>query len=969
MKKVAVVLWVLLLAVLNPAFSATEAELFSEAESYYRAGNFLLALDTYAEFIQTYPLSDRVADTQYRRGVSLFRLGRFREALTVFEEIERRYRSTRFFDYIYFWRGVAYFRLGSYPQAERALGVFLGAVEDRELTPQAYLYKARAEIALQDFRGASVDLKALVDGYPASASAPYGLVLLMYSHLQQGRYQEIEELAGASRRDALSGQMKDLFDLYTAEALWNDNRGEEAEEFFDRLRSADQQVASVAYRRLFMAAAKRGELSRMEALVRQAESRFSGAPEVLEDLWVQVGVESYQQGKFDLSEYFLNKVWSLPKREEIRETVPLYLAELSIQDENLNRAAAVLEEYVAANPDTSDLSLLKLADVRLLQGDYATAEQIYSKYLADHPDSAGFEEALYLLAYSQFRQGDLVSALALAEDQLQSVTDPSLRELRADWYKLTVVLHRRRGEPKEAAARLREYVDLYPEDLKARIDLLKLLFALEDYSGVVNETNRMRQEFPNLAEGNPYVHLLSNYLRGLSEINRKRYASALEALNKVGKEGAEQEGLSAIWPYTLYYQGWAHYRIGEYEAARDRVAVLMESEPSHPLLSESLFLAGWASFSLADYRASSQYFARLAKMNTPESDKSAYLQARSLMNLRDLDTAAILLKTHYTTRPGSSFADDALFEYAGIQAELGKSAEAAAAYARLADSYPQSPLAEESLYKRGEVYSAGGRYQQAKDAFYQYRTRFPGGRLVDAALYWGGLASYELGERFGAVLHWERLLDNFPLSPFRPDALRRTAEVYADRGDQKKAMELYTLLIEEYPEEAAVYNAAQRIDELRYLLQGLSGREAVLASIIGAEGGAGTARGREAMIELSRLYIYEGSRRMDLALEMLQKVVERGEPVTAAQAQFLIGEYYYRKSDPVQAAREFLQAGYFNPDDPDQLAASIYRAAEMMYLAGNMTDVRELVGRLEQHFPGSQWTEEAEKLLQGGGRR
>jgi TolA-binding protein len=398
------------------------------------------------------------------------------------------------------------------------------------------------------------------------------------------------------------------------------------------------------------------------------------------------------------------------------------------------------------------------------------------------------------------------------------------------------------------------------------------------------------------------------------------------------------------------------------------VAILLESEPSHPLFPESLFLAGWASFSLADYRSSSQYFARLAKMNTPDSDKSAFLQARSLMNLRDLDTAAILLKTHYTARPNSSFADDALFEYAGIQAELGKTAEAADAYARLANSYPRSPLAEESLYKRGEVYSAGGQYQQAKDAFYEYRTRFPKGKLVDAALYWGGLASYELGERFGAVLHWERLLDNYPLSPFRPDALRRSAEVYADRGDQKKAMELYTLLINEYPEEARVYNTAQRLDELRYLLQGLSDREAVLSSIIGAEGGAKTAKGREAMIELSRLYIYEGSRRMDLALEMLQKVVDRGEPVTASQAQFLIGEYYYRQSDPVQAAKEFLQAGYLNPDDPDQRAAAIFRATEMMYLAGNMADVRELVGRLEQHFPDSQWTEEAKKLLEGGGR-
>jgi len=968
MKKVLLIAGVLSLLSFSPVFSATESELYSEAESYYRAGNFLLALDTYGEFIRSYPLSDRVADAQYRRGVSLFRLGRFREALSAFDEIERRYRSTRYFDYIYFWRGVAYFRLKSYPQADQSLGIFLQNVEDRELTPQAYLYKAQAEIALKDYRGASGDLEALADGYPASESAQHGLVLLMYAYLQQGRYQEIEELAESSGRETLSAQRRELFDLYTAEALWNDNRGEEAEGIFDRLRSAADPVATVAYRRLFMAAAQRGELARMEALVRQAESQFAGAPEVLKDLWVQAGVESYQQGKLDLAEYFLNKVWSLPDKGEIDETVPLYLAELSIREGNLNQAAALLEQYLSENPKGADLTELKLGDVRLLQGDYEGAEQIYSNYLADHPDSSIYNEALYLLAYAQLRKGDLTPALALAEDQLERMTDPSLSDLRADWYKLAVVVHRRRGETSAAVTRLQEYAELYPGDLGARIELLKLFFSLKDFQAIVGETNRLRQEFPNLAERDPYVYLLSNYLRGLAEISRKSYASALEALNRLGREETEQAGLDVIWPYTLYYQGWAHYRSGEYEAARQRVTLLLETEPSHPLFAQALFLAGWASYSLADYRASSQYFARLAKMNTPESDKSAFLQARSLMNLRDLDTAAVLLKTHYTTRPSSAFADDALFEFAGIQAELGKTTEAADAYARLVASYPQSPLAEESLYKRGEVYSAGGRYQQAKDAFYEYRTRFPRGKLVDASLYWGGLASYELGERFGAVLHWERLLENFPLSPFRPDALRRTAEVYADRGDQNKAIELYTLLNEEYPEEAAVYNTARRIDELRYSLQGFSDREAVLSSIIGVEGGAKTSKGREAMIELSRLYIYEGSRRMDLALEMLQKVVDRGEPVTASQAQFLIGEYYYRKSEPVQAAREFLKAGYLNPDDTDQMAASIFRAAEMMYLAGNMTDVRELVGRLEQHFPGSQWTEEAKKLLEGGRR-
>ena len=966
MKKVLVVLLMLLCA--NSVFSATDAELFSEAESYYRAGNFLLALDTYAEFIDSYPLSDRVADAQYRRGVSLFRLGRFREALSTFDEIERRYRSTRYFDYIYFWRGVAYFRLEDYPRAEQSLGVFLQSAEDRELTPQAYLYKARAEIAFQDYRGASGDLEDLVEDYPSGESAQYGLVLLMYAYLQQGRYQEIQELAAGSGRETLSEQRRDLFDLYTAEALWNDNRTEEAQGIFDRLRSAEDTVAAVAYRRLFVAASQRGELDRMEALVRQAESRFTAAPEVLRDLWVQVGVESYQQGKLDLAEYFLNKVWSLPDKAEIAETVPLYLAELSIAAGNLDQAAAVLESYLAEHSKSADLTELKLGDVRLLQGDYEGAEQIYSEYLEGHPDSSIYQEALYLLAYAQLRGGDLAPALALAEDQLERKTDAAFTDLRADWYKLAVEVHRRRGDTAETLSRLREYAELYPEDLAARIELLKLLFTLKDFRAIVSETDRLRQEFPDLEARNPYVYLLSNYLRGLAEISRKRYASALEALNRLGAEQVAQADLGAIWPYTLYYQGWAYYRSGQYEQARNRVTVLLDSSPTHPLLPQGLFLAGWASFSMADYRSSSGYFARLAKMNTPESDKSAFLQARSLINLRDLDTASVLLKTHYTTRPGSAFADDALFEYAGIQAEQGRTTEAADAYGRLVSSYPQSPLAEESLYKRGEVYSAGGRYQQARDAYYEYRTRFPRGKLVDAALYWGGLASYQLGERFGAVLHWERLLENFPLSPFRPDALRRTAEVYAERGDQNKAIELYTLLNEEYPEEAAVYNTTQRIEELRYLLQGLSDREAVLSSIIGAQGGATTAKGREAMIELSRLYIYEGSRRMDLALEMLQKVVDRGEPVTASQAQFLIGEYYYRKSEPVQAAREFLKAGYLNPDDPDQMAASIFRAAEMMSLAGNSTDVRELVGRLEQHFPESQWTEEAKKLLEGGRR-
>jgi TolA-binding protein len=289
-------------------------------------------------------------------------------------------------------------------------------------------------------------------------------------------------------------------------------------------------------------------------------------------------------------------------------------------------------------------------------------------------------------------------------------------------------------------------------------------------------------------------------------------------------------------------------------------------------------------------------------------------------------------------------------------------------YGDLAGRYGSSPLVEEALYKRAEVLGGAGQFRQAKEAYLEYRRRFPKGRLVDASLYWGGMASYELGEKFEAVLQWERLVEAYPDSPFVVDALRRTADAYAERGDYRRAIQLYTTLNERFPEEARSYGVPRRLDELRYQLQGLSDREAVLSSIIGGEGGAQTQKGREAIIELSRMYIYESSGRIDLAYQMLQSVVEKQDKTTAAQAQFLIGEYYFRKNDPFRAAQEFLKAAYLNPEDRDLMAASIYRAAEMMSLAGRQADVRELAGRLEQHFPDSPWTAEARKLTEGGSR-
>ncbi len=954
------ILTLLLIGPVIFGFSLSEEELFSEAENHYRAGNYLLALDIYDEFTANYPLSDRVPDAHYRRAVCNFRLKDYIEAIAIFNEIEKRFHSTRYYDYISFWKGISYYRTSNYFESIDSLTVFLSRVSDPEMTPQSLLYKGLAEIYLKDYINASASLETLIKEYPDSPQSAYGLILLIYACLNEEAYDKILDISEDTNAGDLPDKWRDRYNLYVAEALWEKGNLRESEIMYRELLDSDPDIASIAFRRLFQAAQKKKNLSEMESLIQQAEQRLIEAPEVLEDLWVRVGIESFKQGNLELSEYFLTRVWNRPDKQHISQAVPLYLAEIMIKNDKLKEAELILDDYLSFNPPDTSFSLMRLGDIRIMMDDYERADSSYARYMEEYPDSERYTEAGYMRAYSHYRLGKWDPALEL----LARLIEDSGLSFRQELMRLEVIIHKKSGNLREAARLLREYKAYFPHDLRTRIDFIKTLFVLKSFREIIEETDLLIQEFPELHEQDLYVYLISYYLRGLSQISVKNYDDALSSLSVINLKQAEAENLSLILPYSLYYQAWALYRNRRYREARTRLISLVEQFPTHSLFPQALFLAGWCSFTLKEYKAAVPYFARLAKMNGKDSAKAAFLQGKSLLNINELKEASIVFHNLLQYNPSSSFADDALFEYAGTMAGLGETDRAAASYRDLTRRYPESPLTEEAMYKRGEVYWAVGDFNKAKNAYFEYRGQYPKGRLVDSALYWGGLSAFELGEKFEAVLHWEKLIDIYRESPFRADALKRTADMYADRGEYRKALNILISMINEYPEESHAAGVENRADEIRYLLLGLSDREAALSSIIGREGGAESVKGREAMIELSRLYIFEGSTRIDLAFQMLSKIIEKDDVNTGARAQYLIGEYYYRKSELIRAAGEFLKAAFLNPKDRDLMAASMFRAAEMMQIAGKPRDVRELVQRLEQHFPESQWTVEGKKLLE-----
>ncbi len=950
-----------LLAVPLPAQAArSEADLFAEAESRYLGGTYTAAIEAYETFLDAYPRSSLVPDAHYRRAVALLRLERWQEASDALREVETRWRATRWIDYVPLWQGIALYHLESWSLALTSLDRFLAGTPDPDLTPQALLHRGLCLVSLEDPVAAEAALAKLLADWPKAANRSYAKVALGTLLARRGSW---TELAGLTAEEPdVTDPWRERLALLRSEALWETGRRDEAAGLARGLVSSrDDDIALPAYQRLFAAAELSGDLPTMQSLTQAAEVRFASSPPVLADLWTRTGVASYRRGNRELAEYFLARVWSLRDRTPVGEVAVLYLAEAMLDRGDAASARGVLEAFLASGQPGSGAVLMRLGDTALQTGDFAGAAKRYAEFLEAWPGSERRAEAGYLLAFSRYRQGRYAEA-AEAANRFAGQPGPFARDLA----RLRIALLKREGRLAEALAETDALVAGDVRDARARLERMKLLFQLGRLAELPDEADALFARVPDLAATDPYAFLLASYLRGLGQVTRKDWRAAAASLDVVNAPAAERAGLGAIVPWARYYLGWAAVRGGSLDQAAAVLDELAARWPSHELAQRGRFLAGWAQFSLKAWDAAADRFAKAAAgADRDLASRSLYLRAKSLQNAGRLAEASTAFRAMADADPRTDLSDDALYEYASISDSIGSTTIAADAFARLARDFPDSPFVETALFARAEALRKGGKNADAQAAYALYRRTYPKGSLFDASLYWGGVAAVAGGEPFAAVLVWEQLAAAYPGSPFRAPAMLKTAEVYAGARQLPKALELYDRIGAEYPEEALEAGARIRAEELRYQVAGISDKEAELLARIRAA--TGTTR-REAQVELARLYVLSGEKKVEDGYQLALQVASEKDPLPASRALAVAAEYWYRKGNLLEAARKFLEAAATGASDAELAASSIYRAAEMMRLAERPEDVRELVRRLEDKFPASPWTVRARKLAGEAGR-
>ncbi|MFA6507556.1 MAG: tetratricopeptide repeat protein [Treponemataceae bacterium] len=975
-----------------------ERESFLDAESRFLSKNYPLALERYDEFLRSWPDSQYSGDARYRRSVSLYRLGRAQEAYDALSLVEARYRGTKYIEYAPFWKAVIEYDRGEYGKAAERFGLLAKNPPDTESLRQSLLYLGKANSALDRQADAKAAFERLIGSIEKPEDEPSALIFLFDIYSKEGdspRIVALWEKLDPAKLDVIT---RERVSLRAAESYAALGKGTEAVALFESLSSSPRRdIAVSSLQRLFIEARRSGDEARVSAAMVKAENALRASPELLSEFWLRVGAGAFKDGRMDLARSYFLRIAALLRPEKVDPDVPIYLAEIAAREGNIAEAVSTLTAAAPFAGTREALLKTRLGWYSLRLEKWADARKVLTEALgAASKGTPEIERATRsYLTYALYRTAEMDLGLT-ALDGANALALPGMERLRAE-------LLRKAGRAAESLEAFEELIVSAAKSgpavaLEPRVAQLSLFFENGRFERVVASSEALYRDFPDTARMDADLRAAAGYLSGVSYAAVGKFALALTRLDDARTSGAARLGTAAPW--AAYYRAWSLYRLARFAEAKTAFDAFLKEAPAHPRAYSAAYLSAWCSANTGDYSAavaSARKAVDYASATPPGlpagSDaavflsRAAFLEATFRVPLKDWDGAiaaydkAAAAKSAQQPSGLTPYTVKAQFERATVLELADRIDQADQAFAALARAYPDDPLAQEAAYRRGELMFRAKRWAPAAERFASYRDAYRSGERLDGALYFGALALSSSGKVDAGILLWERLLGDLKTSRYRFAASFAVARAYREKKDWEAAFRAYTSAIAEFGDQARKAGAADEADVLRYLMTGISEKAARLHVVLTKEGGAATAVGRSAALELARFYIRESAQR-EAGLSLLDEIIaaRADDPIPAAEAAFLKGDYYGLVGVDAydRAALAYLDAvGYAASVAADAKTSAgvsvraefvpeaLFRSAAMRVKAGKKESAAEVLATLVKNYPSSTWTVQARRLVEG----
>ena len=552
------------------------------------------------------------------------------------------------------------------------------------------------------------------------------------------------------------------------------------EEDFDRARSTlleivagdpDPEDGARALFQLGSIYSQQGDLDRALNYYRRLTSEYEDS-DLAPDAQYAIGSTLLQQEKYDEAAAAFETLGERYPDSPLADELGLALADVYYQLEDYER---VIEE-IERRKDQLEGETLERAQFLLAESynhlrDSENAIVYYRRFTEENPDSPYHRPALFGLAWNYHFE----ESYQWAADHFARARDGADDEMAQEALYYEAANRYLANEQSEAADRYREFLDTWPDHElagEAQYELAMIHYEDRDWEQANAAFQAVVDEHPGLERLGEAYYMLGNTHIALGDFDA--------ALATYDEAIALDAAPASLREDVAFQSAWLLYDTGQYEEARSAFMELLEDEAMTRYNEDALFWGAESHFQIGQYNQARQLFQRYLN-EYPEGEHLAAAQYA-------------LGWTHFRQeryQPASQWFEQFLATYAQQDEDV--------------------PYRQDAILRLADSYYAQRRYSEAVERYAQVR-----GDGEDYALYQSGQALYFGDQPEQAIERMNELVEEHPESPWREQALYRTAFINFQTENFQAAIDAYQNLIESHPDHELVSTAKYGIGDSHF---------------------------------------------------------------------------------------------------------------------------------------------------------
>ena len=716
----------------TPTDEQASIALYWMGESAYQLKRPDEAIGYLERIVSDYPRTEVAPRAAYAIAFNQVQLGRYDQAAASFERLDNQFGASPFASNMGLALAEVYYEIEKFDRAageiQRRLPNLTGDARDR-----AIFLLAESQNQTRNSEQAIVNYRHFTEGNPNSPYFERALYGLAWNYHHEGAWQWAA--------DNFQRVVDERFEPLEAESAYyvgvNLRRAENLPGAAQAYRAFLDQYPShrLADRGWLELGITLYELRRWSDAREAFRNLVEAYPEspVAGEGWKHLGNTEVALGNFDGAHDAFDAAIDLGSVDaSLASEIIFQKAWLNYRNRVYDEAARDFMDLFTSNPNAPGASdaLFWAAESHFQTGQFATAENLFTRYLREYSSGQHADAAQYALGWSFFRQAKYGDAIPRFERFLDTFRDEG-----------GTVAYR----------------------TDARLRLADSYFALKRYPEAVRVYGQLA------ASGDDY----SLYQIGQAYSNS---GDAFEAMSTF--RNLLQAYPASEWREEARYQlGYLFFLNQEYEQAIMEYDDLIASYPLDPLAAKAQYGKGDAYFNAGDVDLAVREYQRVLTDYTDSpfvADAAAGIQF-ALMAVGQEDRADVLVDSLANALEGSAASDQLRFRQAEAKYQAGLVDEAIEDFVVFLDRASDEMLMAEAHYYLGEAYNAKGVTDQAMLSYRQVVDRHPG--------------SPKAGPSAGALGHLLLVAGNVT----QAESMFRFMERAADGDQRLRAQALYGL--------------------------------------------------------------------------------------------------------------------------------------------------------------------------------